>query len=184
VITLADLRLSPRLRGTLATLARVVVTDDVLELGIVDEVVDEVELLLRAVPTPVRLGFLAGLRAFDASARAAPSSRGRRFADLPPDLADAHFDRWWSSSLAPMHQMAKGARMFVAMAYYEHPKVRERLGYDPEAWIEKVKRERTEQHGEEIRAHEAMILEPRPLLVSTRRGSRKLPTAEAQNASA
>ena len=183
MITLADLKLSRRQRDTLATLARVAVTDDVLELGIVDDVVDEVELLLRSVPAPVRIGFLAGLRAFDASARAVPSSRGRRFADLPLEQAEAHFERWWASPLAPLHQLARGARMFVTMAYYEHPRVRERLHYDPERWIAKVRAERLEQHGEAIRAHEAMLLEPDPLRPP--RGDRRqhLPIAETSTSS-
>lgn len=161
--TLANFHLRAGPRQSLGLLARVVLTDEVVRLGILDEVVDGVELFLRAVPAPVRLGLLAGLEAFEQSARLHPRNLGRRFRDLPLGLAEAHFERWWTSPLAPLHQFAKGARMLVTFSYYEHPKVRELLGYDPEAWIEKVRRERAERFAEEIEAAEAAVFAPDPL---------------------
>jgi hypothetical protein len=169
--TLADFRLSSGQRLTLGLLTRVVVTDDVLELGILEDVVDSVELFMRSIPTPFRLGLVAGLHAFEQSARAVPSSLGRSFSQLPLGKAEAHFARWWESKLAPMHQLAKGARMLVTFGYYEHPRVREKLGYTPDEWIAKVSRERQEKFADEIAANDARMLASDPF---------RLPTVEVE----
>lgn len=183
VPALATFSLPRRLRATFAQLARVILTDEVDRLGITGDVVAEVELFLRSIPTPMRLGLVAGLHAFDQSARAVPSSLGRSFSSLPLELAEAHFERWWESNLPPLHQFAKAARMFVTFAYYEHPRVRESLGYDPESWIAKVSAERRERFASEIEEHEAMVRAPNPLRPPPRPPlPRGLPTAEVADA--
>jgi hypothetical protein len=161
---LANFRLPARLRRLLATAAPVVLTDEVTEQGLTDDVVDGVELFLRSIPRVVRGAIVAGMFTFEHSARAVPSSLGRPFSELPPDLAAAHFERYWHSRVGPLHQLARAIKMFLAFAYYEHPRVREQLGYDPEVWIEKVKRERAERFAEEIAAAEAAVLAPDPLV--------------------
>jgi hypothetical protein len=169
--TLAEFTLPRRLRRAVAKLARVVLTKEVEELGITDEVVNGVELFMRAIPTPMRLGLVAGLHTFNQAARAVPSSFGRSFASLSPEKAEAHYERWWTSRVPPVHELAKALRMFVVFSAYEHPAYKAKLDYDPDAWIAKVKTERVEKFAAEIQANEARMLEPDPLWV----GGRKLP---------
>lgn len=162
-----DFRLPKRLRAAIATLAPVIVTDEVTRLGITEDVVDGVERFLGAVPTHIRLGLLAGIQAFDSSARAVPSSFGRAFHSLPPEKARAHFERWYGGPEAT-HQLARGIKVFVSFAYYEHPLVRQRIGYAVEPWVEQVKAQRIERFGDVIAAHEAMLLADDPLDIARR----------------
>ncbi len=105
---------------------------------------------------------MAGLYTFEHSARA--TSWGRPFSRLGPEQARAHFARWWSLPVGPLHQLAKALKMFLAMAYYNHPQVKERLGYDPDRWIAEVTQRRQEQFGEEIAKLEAQVFAPDPLI--------------------
>jgi hypothetical protein len=164
---MADFRLPNRLRRAIATLAPVIVTDEVTRLGITEDVVDGVESFLAAVPVHIRLALLAGIQAFDSSARAVPSSFGRAFHSLPAAKAKAHFERWYHGPEAT-HQLARGIKVFVSFAYYEHPLVRERIGYLPDPWIEQVSAQRLEKFGEVIAAHEAMLIADDPLDLARR----------------
>jgi hypothetical protein len=174
--TLAEFTLPRKLRRAVAKLARVILTEEVEDFGITDEVVNGVELFMRTIPKAMRVGLVAGLHTFNQSARAVPSSMGRSFASLPADKAEEHFERWWSSPLPPLHQLAKALRMFVTFAAYEHPAYKAKLGYDPDAWIAKVKQERLERFGKEIEANEALMLAPNPL-----GQGRKLPVASSED---
>ena len=174
--SLAPFRFPPRLRRCMAALAPVVLTEEVEELGIVEEVLDEVELFLRTVPAPLRAGIMAGLWSFEQSARIAPSSLGRGFASLSLSKRQRHFERWWHTP-GPGHQLARGLKMFLAFAYYEHPQVQARMGYDPDAWIAKVKAEREARFAKEHEALEAKNLMRDPLRGS---GGRRLPQAAQQ----
>ncbi|MBL4846822.1 MAG: hypothetical protein JKY65_14985 [Planctomycetes bacterium] len=160
---LADFRLSKAARRTLAALAPIVLTEEVDELGIRDEVVDGVELFLRSIPVAVRVAILAGIVTFEATARAVPSSLGRGFSRLPPELAAAHFARYWHSPLGALKQLARGMKMFLVMSYYEHPTKLAQLEYHPDRWIAQVAQERLERFAEEIREHEAQVTAPLPL---------------------
>ncbi|HBP21247.1 MAG TPA: hypothetical protein DEA08_26100 [Planctomycetes bacterium] len=166
---LADFRLSPRARATLAALAPVVLTDEVESLDVVEDVVDSVELFLRSIPTPVRAGVLVGLHTFEHSARALPRSLGREFSSLPLEQRERHFELWWHSRVGALKQLARGLKMFLTMAYYEHPAKLALLGYDPQQWITKVSAERLERFAEEIRATEEAVLAPAPLREELRR---------------
>ncbi len=158
---LADFRLSSSARRTLAHLAPIVLTDEVDELGIREEVVDGVELFLRSVPAPIRIAVAAGIRTFEASARAVPSSR------------------YWHSSLEPIKQLGRALKMFLVMSYYEHSAKKSQLEYHPESWISQVAQERLERFAEEIREHETEMTAPNPLPDSIPRASegRSLPLA-------
>lgn len=160
--TLADFRLPPRLRRTVATLAPLVGGEQIDDLGIADEIVASFELSLRSIPAALRVAMVAGLYALEHSARTHPTAFGRPLSDLGRRAARAHFDAWWQ--LPGGHQLAKAIKMFLALAIYDHPAVRRRLGYDPAVWIEKVKTARSARHYDAIEAHEAMILAPSPLL--------------------
>lgn len=176
---LADFRLSSSARRTLAHLAPIVLTEEVDALGIRDEVVDGVELFLRSVPTPIRVAIAAGIKTFEASARAVPSSLGRGFSSLPPDLAAAHFERYWHSPLEPIKQLGRALKMFLVMSYYEHSAKKAQLEYHPDRWISQVAQERLERFAEEIREHEAEMIAPNPLPDSIPRAGRGLPLAAA-----
>jgi hypothetical protein len=160
---LADFRLSATARRTLWALAPIVLTEEVDELGVREEVVDGVELFLRSIPAPIRIAVLAGIRTFEASARAAPSSLGRGFSRLPPELAARHFERYWHSPIGALKQLARGMKMFLVMSYYEHPAKKAQLEYHPERWIAQVAQQRLERFADEIREHEAQVLAPRAL---------------------
>lgn len=176
---LADFRLSSSARRTLSTLAPIVLTDEVDELGIRDEVVEGVELFLRSVPAPIRIAVGAGIVTFEASARVVPSSLGRSFSSLSPELAAAHFERYWHSPLEPIKQLARALKMFLVMSYYEHSAKKTQLEYHPERWISQVAQERLERFAEEIRGHEAEMTAPNPLPDSIPRAgsTRPLPLA-------
>ena len=176
--TLADFRFSRSARRTLAALAPIVLSDEVEQLGLVEAVLDDLELLLRALPAPARAGLLAGVATFEHTARAAPSSLGRGFSRLPRPKAQAHFERWLHAP-GPTKQLVKGLKMLLTFVYYEQPQVRARLGYTPDDWIARVTRERTERFGDALREAEARVTDPYPLVRRTarRRRARGLPRA-------
>jgi hypothetical protein len=158
---LADFRLSAAQRRALAALARVSCPPDIEELHIVDAVVDHCELSLRSLPPLIRTGLVTVLAAYENGAR--PFHGGRPASALP--FAEGHrwFERWRKSPLLPMREWVKGAKGLLCMAYYEQPQVKDRIGYTPEAWIEKVKRKRLALYSDEIRRHEQSLIQPDPL---------------------
>jgi hypothetical protein len=56
----------------------------------------------------------------------------------------------------------------VSLAFYDSAPMRARLSYHPDAWIAERARRRLALHGDEIRAHEAALLAPDPLLAPSR----------------
>ena len=158
---LARFRLSARQRRALIALAPVICTDAVR--GLEERLADEVELFLRSVPAHVRLALLTALGVFDASARLVPSSWLRSFARLDPARAERHFARFWHSPVGLLHHLARGLKMIVSYAYYELPEVKARLGYDPDAWIDRVRRERLARWADDVAAHDRLVLAPDPL---------------------
>lgn len=161
--TLAEFRLPGGARRTMRALASVVCTERVEELGIGEAVVDQVELFLASIPGPMRAGIVAGIYAFEHSARVTPGAWGRTFSALSDDAQEAHFQRWYGSKLAAFHQVARALKMFLTFAYYEHPRVQAGMGYDPEAWIAEAAERRQARFGEQVRKVEAELLAPDPL---------------------
>jgi hypothetical protein len=161
---LADFTLPARLRPTLAKLARVVLTDEVESLGLVDRVIDGVELTMRAIPAPMRAGLIAGLISFEAGALAWPRGRARAFSRLDAELAEAYFRSWWDHPLMAMRQFAKGIKGLIAMSYFELAEIRARMEYHPEAWIAKVAARRLNSYADDIRRHDETVLAPDPLV--------------------
>ena len=51
----------------------------------------------------------------------------------------------------------------IALAYFEMPKVQERLDYHPQAWIDKVKVQREETYRADIHRHQSSVLAADPL---------------------
>lgn len=60
----------------------------------------------------------------------------------------------------PALQVRRALRDLVVVAYYDQPAVKERLGYDPDAWTAEVAPPRTERWADEIRRHQELIIRP------------------------
>jgi hypothetical protein len=156
---LADFRFSKTQRAAVERLADVVCPPELATLGIKAEVMLELELMVRAMPTYLRAGLMAGLATFDQGCRAYPPALGKRFANVSDAaVAEAYYLLWDGSPLFVQHQFIKGIKGLLCFSYYEHPKVRESLGIFAEDWIVKVARERMEKYGDEIRSAEEDVL--------------------------
>ena len=151
-------------RRTLRALAPVVLTDDVLERGLADATLDQLELMLGSFPRVVRGALLAGLAAFELGALAAPPWRARPFSRLSRARQEEHFRRWWDSESPLPRQFAKAVKGVLAFAYYELPELRAEVAYRPEPWIAEIKARRLRVFAAEIAEHERVILAPDPLV--------------------
>lgn len=151
------------LRPCVTRLARVVCTSAVDELGLAEAVADHVDLSMRSFPPHVRLGLIAGLTSLEQGARALPSARGRAFSHCAPEVQDAVFAALWHSPLPPVKQLAKGLKGLVALAFWDHPMVRQRLAYTPAEWTAFVNARRVKSYSDDIAAHERFVLAPNPL---------------------
>lgn len=149
-------------RRAFKALAPVVCGPRVAELGIEEEVVDGVARFLTALPPHMRAGALLGALLFEAAPAARPANLGRTFSRLSPAAAEAEFARWWEGP-GPQRFVVKTLKMLLAFAYYEHPRVKERMTYDPDRWIGQAARERLERFAREIERHELETLAPDPL---------------------
>lgn len=128
--------------------------------GVTGGLVTEFEALLGALPAGARRLVQGGLVAFDQGARLYPWARGRRFARLADDDADAYLRAVLArrrGGLAASVQRLKG---LVVFCYYEQPQVKEQLGYEPDGYIAEVSQRRLSRYGAQIRAGEAASLEP------------------------
>jgi hypothetical protein len=160
---LADYALSGRLRRLLRSLVPVVCPPDVERLGLVDEVVDHCELTMRAFPAPVRSAFLLGLATYNVAALGWLPGRGRPASRLTGQSARAYFATWWESPIPLNRELAVVVKAIMALAYYEMPAVKAELGYQPDAWIEKVKTRRLAVYRGEITRHQQSLIAPDPL---------------------
>jgi hypothetical protein len=165
---LADFHFPARLRPALAQAARVLCPEELETLGLVDHVVDYVELQLRAFPRALRVGMVAGLQTLETSAALRPARLGVPFSRLPLDEARAWFRGFWESPVGPLRQLAKALKALVSLAYYDSAPLRERLSYHPDAWIAERARRRLEVFGADIRRHEDALRAPDPLLPAGR----------------
>jgi hypothetical protein len=161
---LADFEIPRALRPAAEQAARVICPDDLEPLGLTGTVVDHFEMSLRTTPLQVRLGMMAGLATLETGAVCFPPTRGRRFSRLDLPLARRWYHTWWKSPFSLFYQLAHGMKALVSLAYYEQPVVRDRLGYQPDAWVDKVRAHRFTAYAEEIRRHEAELIAPDPLI--------------------
>jgi hypothetical protein len=161
---LADYRFPRRLRPALAQAARVLCPAEIETLGLVEHVVDYVELQLRAFPAGFRVGMVAGLAMIETAAALRPKSLGTPFSALAPDDARAWFRGFWNSRIGAFRQLARALKALVSLAFYDSAPMRDRLGYHPDAWIAEAARKRLATWGGDIRRHEEAIAAPDPLL--------------------
>ena len=151
------------LRPCVRTLARVVCTDAVRDWGLEDAVADHVAWSLASFPPHLRFALTAGLASLEHGARLYPGGRGRPFSRLPEDVRDRYFASLWHSPLFAVRQLAKGLKGLVALAFWDHPDVRQRLKYTPEVWIAEVSARRLASYGPDIAAHERFVIAANPL---------------------
>lgn len=144
-------RLPNGVRRTLAAMAPTVCPPEVVELGLVDAVVGHVELTVASLPPDLRALTVASVRAMGATARVLPGGPGERFA------------AWWSSRIRLRRLAARAVKAMFAIAFYEQREVKERMGYRPEAWIERTAARRLERYAEDIRIRERDVFAPAPL---------------------
>jgi len=155
----SDFRLRPGQRRTLAALARVVCPPDMEARGLGAAVLEETELMIRAMPAYLRWGLVAGLLAFDQGYRFQRGSGGRPFAAAAdPASAESYFERWHRSALSACFQFAKAVKGLLCFAYYEQPEVLEALGVHADRWIDEVGRRRLESYGAEVRRADEEVL--------------------------
>jgi hypothetical protein len=131
--------------------------------GLDDDVYQAAQLAIGAVPRHIRTALTAGVITYDLGAIPFPAVLPLPAHRLPRDQAERYFRFWAKSPLGLQRELAKALKGFLAMAYYEHPVVRERLGYHPEQWTDKVKKRRLATYSAEIEAHQRAVLAPDPL---------------------
>jgi hypothetical protein len=116
----------------------------------------ELGLMLGALPAAARKALVTALIILDQGARLYPPSRGRRFARLDDQVADAYI-----RALLARHDAAaevvRRLKNVVTMCYYELPEVQREMGYDPGPYIAAVSRRRLRSYGPQIRAGEQAV---------------------------
>jgi len=116
-------------------------------------------LMLGALPPAARKALVTALIILDQGARLYPPSRGRRFARLDDQVADAYIRALLArhDAAAEVVRRLKGV---VTMCYYELPEVQREIGYDPGPYIAAVSRRRLRSYGPQIRAGEQAVTAP------------------------
>jgi hypothetical protein len=158
------------LRPTLLRFAGVVLPPELAELGDLDGILEHVQGSVAAMPSYVRAGLIAGITTFEVAAVAWPPGRGRPFSRLDPARAERYFNVWLHAPVGPLRELCKAVKGLFALAYYEQPALKERLGFAPDAWIAKVARDRLEHYGAEIARAEAAVTAPDVPLGTLSRG--------------
>ncbi len=161
--TLADYHHPPRIRRILASIAPIACPPDIERFGLVDAVVDHMEMTMRSLPAAVRAALITGLTGYELASMAWPGHLGRPASKLDRKRAIRYYDAWRHSPIRLQEEFVKGIKGLLCLGYYEMPQVKEQLDYTPDAWVSKVKRRRLEVYGDEIRIHEAKLFEPEPL---------------------
>jgi hypothetical protein len=162
--TLADYRMPKWMRRMFAPLVPIICTDEAVELGLVDDVIEQVELSMRAFPPFLRLGLIMGSLLFEFGAVFLPSSRLRTFSRMTRAQQEKYFRRFWHSKFGLFHQLAKGLKAAVSLGYWSLPPVLERMAYHPDRWIAEVAARRVRDYADDIRKHDALVVAPDPLV--------------------
>jgi hypothetical protein len=121
-----------------------------------DRLLAEFGLMLGSLPPAARKALAAALVLLDQGARLYPPSRGRRFARLGDQVADAYV-RAVLARRDPAAELIRRLKSVITMCYYELPEVQREIGYDPAPYITAVSRRRLDSYGPDIRAGEAAV---------------------------
>lgn len=154
-------RLRAPVRPVVARFTEIVCPPEVQAERRTERVLAEFELLLGVLQPAARRALTAAFLAFDRGARLYPPSKGRRFARLDDQVADAYL-RALLARRDGMADLVRRLRGLIVMCYYELPEVKEEIGYRPDPYIAAVSRRRLASYGAEIRAGEAAVLAPDP----------------------
>jgi choline dehydrogenase-like flavoprotein len=126
-------------RRVVLRLAEVACGSEVRQPELADALLADFDALLGVLRAGARRLLRAGLTAFNQGSRLYPPARGRKFAALSDDRAEAYYLAVKRGRLGPGLQLIKG---LVVFSYYELPSVKEQLGYRPDAYIADVSRRR------------------------------------------
>ena len=135
-------------RAVLLQIVRAACPPDVDDLGIAEELLHYVEDSLAYAPPLFAQALRLGLLALDAAS--VLDGGGRPFSRMPIDRARAYVEHSGHGLNVPRTAVVPQVRLLALMGYFENPAVRARMGYDPEAWIEHVKKERLERHANDL----------------------------------
>lgn len=160
---LADYKHPRPVRALLTSLVPVICPPQAAELGLVDDIVDHVELSMRALPGGVRAALLAGLSGYEFAAMAYPTHLGTRASQLSEAQATSYFRSWLRSRLMPQSEFAKGIKSLLCLSCYEQPAMMRAIGYTPQAWIDKSIKYRLTTYSDAIAKRKVDILTPDPL---------------------
>jgi hypothetical protein len=158
--SLPPARLSAGIRRIVARFASVACPPEVRSGRRTEELLAEFELLLGALPAGARRLICVAFVAFDRAARLYPPARGRRFARLGEERADAYLRAVLARRRGGIAAVVQRLKGLIVLCYYELPEVKEQLGYRPGPYIAAVSRRRLESYGAQIRAGEAAVLAP------------------------
>jgi hypothetical protein len=147
-------------RRVVLRLAEVTCSAEVRQPELADALLADFDELLGILPPGTRRLLRAGLAALNQGARLYLPARGRQFAALSDDRAEAYFLAVRRGRLGVGLQLIKS---LVVFSYYELPAVKEQLGYRPDAYIAAVSRRRLASYGAQIRAGEAAALARPPV---------------------
>jgi len=150
-------RLPAPVRHIVKRFALVVCPPELTTYALEEDVLLEFEAMLGAMPAHVRFAVTAGFTAFDQGARLYPRARGRRFARLPADVAEAYYLAVAHGPLAPQRKVMMLLKGLVAMAYYEQPRVLEALAYRPADYIAKVTQRRQDSYADDVKRGEEAV---------------------------
>lgn len=131
--------------------------------GLDNDIVAHTAASLGAAPRHIRAALSSGVIAYELGAIAYPKVGAKPAHELPISERAKYFHWWWSSPLGMQRELVKALKSFIALAYYEHPKICAELDYDPDGWTDKVKRRRLATYSEPIAAHQRSLLQPDPL---------------------
>ncbi len=132
---------------------------DLVRLGLLDDVVDHCERSLAAAgDLPRRMVDLA----LDGLHTGALVRHGRPLAALPDARVAEFVDTLLRSPWRAVGQGVGLVRDLAVMAYYDQPVVKQRLGYDPDAWTATVAPARAERWADAIERHRELVVRPSP----------------------
>jgi hypothetical protein len=138
-------RLGPRARRTLGALGAAIGPSRDLGIDIEARVVDYVSRFGAYLPRPLPslLGLLFAVLEW---LPVLVGPRRGRLSRLP--VADRRrFIHRLLHVRGPVRDLTNGVRGLLALAVYEQPEVKQRMGYEPQAWLDRKARERRERFG-------------------------------------
>jgi hypothetical protein len=137
-----------RAGAVLRQLVRAACPSDLDELGIADELVQFVEESMAYGPPLFARALGVGLVALDAAS--VLDGGGTTLSRMPIERARAYVEETKLGANVPRAVVIPQVRLLALLGYFEHPLVKARMGYDPAAWIEKVRKERLARHADDV----------------------------------